>query len=96
MANDLSANPWRIDTAGASVIYSFPVRIKNINWSNYTLGGSQTCNVQDSNGKDILLAVTGTGTQMQQINTGDLGWVRGIKVPTLGSGELTIAIGAGK
>jgi hypothetical protein len=96
MANDISANPWKIDTAGAGTIYAFPVRIGNINWSNYSLGVSQTCQVQDVNGKDILLAVTGTGTQMQPTNTGVIGWVRGLKVTTLGSGELTITIGAGK
>jgi len=96
MATDLSANPWKIDTPGAGTIYALPVRISNIQWVNYTLGAGQTCVVQDVNGKDIMNAATGTGTQMQPVNSGAVGWVRGLKVTTLTSGELTIAIGAGK
>ncbi len=79
------------------MIYAFPVKILNINWSNYTLATAQTVQLQDSNGKDILNATTAaTSATMQPINTGFIGWVRGIKLPTLGSGELTISIGAGK
>jgi hypothetical protein len=97
MANNLASNPWKIDTPGASVIYAFPVKVMNINWSNYTLTTAQTALVQDSNGKDILNVTTAaTSATMQPINTGQIGWVRGIQVPTLGSGELTISIGAGK
>lgn len=79
------------------MIYAFQVKILNINWSNYTLATAQTVQLQDSNGKDILNATTAaTSATMQPINTGFIGWVRGIKLPTLGSGELTISIGAGK
>jgi hypothetical protein len=99
MANDISANPWKIDTPGASVIYAFPVKVMNINWSNYTITSAQNLVVQDSNGKDIVNSTTGAAGasgQLQVLNTGPLGWVRGIKVPTLTSGEVTISIGAGK
>ena len=96
MANDISANPWKLDTPGASNIYISPVRISNLIWANYTLGSGQTLLLQDINGKDIVSMTTGTGTQTQPLASGFIGWVRGIKLPTLSSGEITIAIGAGK
>lgn len=92
MANDISANPWKLDTPGAGVIYAFPVKIKNIVWANYA--AAATLVLQDVNGKDIINATApGVG---QSWNFGEFNWVRGIKMPTLSSGELTIAIGAGK
>jgi hypothetical protein len=39
------------------------------------------------------LITTGFSSQMA---FGKMGWVRGIKMPTLSAGEVTIAIGAGK
>jgi hypothetical protein len=80
------------------VIYAFPVRIANITWANYTVTAAQNCVVQDANGKDIMRATTGgaAGAQMQVVSSGFVGWTRGLKVPTLDSGELTIAVGAGK
>lgn len=81
------------------MVYAFPVKIMNINWSNYTIATAQNLVVQDSNGKDIVRTTTGAAGasgQLQTLNTGPIGWVRGIKVPTLDSGEITISIGAGK
>ena len=96
MANDLSANPWKIDTAGAGVLYAFPVRIGTITWANYTPGTASAV-VQDSNGKDIFNAAIPSGqTQMQPVIMSNVGWVRGLKVTTLTNGELTISVGAGK
>lgn len=108
MANDLSANPWKLDTPGASVVYAYPVKIQNINWANYTLAattGNAALVIQDSNGKDIVNVnftnTTATVVPGIPFNTGLVGWVRGIKITTLSSaggsaGEVTIAIGAGK
>jgi len=94
MANDLSANPWKIDTPGAGVIYAFPVKIKNIIWANFTTI-ADTLLIQDVNGKDIVNAVV-ANTSQGMMSFGDMGWVRGLKVITLTHGEITIAIGAGK
>lgn len=96
MANNLGVNPWKIDTPGAGVIYAFPIRIGTITWANYTPGTAQAL-VQDANGNDILNAAIPSGqTQMQPVVMSGVGWVRGLKVPTLTNGELTITIGAGK
>lgn len=109
MANDISANPWKLDTASANTIYSSPVRIGNIIWSNVVLAattGSATLVITDVNAKDIvritLTNTLGTVTQTQvAFVSGQIGWVRGIIMTTLSSaggtaGEVTIAIGAGK
>jgi hypothetical protein len=92
MANDISANPWKIDTASATPVYSFPVKIENIIWANEA--AAATLLIQDINGKDIIRATATTGISEQSF--GKIGWVRGLVVPTLSSGEITIAIGAGK
>ena len=92
MANDISANPWKIDTASASTIYAGPVKIDNVIWANQAVAA--TLLVQDVNGKDIIRATATSGITDQHF--GKIGWVRGLVVPTLSSGELTIAIGAGK
>lgn len=97
MANDLSANPWKIDTAGAGVIYGFQMKITNIIWADYTLATAQTLVIQDLNGKQIIKMVTAaTQTTAAPLQTGFIGWVRGLIVPTLGSGEVSIFVGAGK
>lgn len=109
MANNIGPNPWKLDTPGAGIIYAFPVRITNITWGNVVLAittGTATFVLQDSLGNDIanivLTNTTGTVSETQvAYNSGQIGWVRGIKMPTLSStggtaGEVTIAIGAGK
>lgn len=95
MANDLSANPWKIDTPGAGVIYAFPIKIVNIVWANYTTTGDALV-IQDENGKDIVNALITTSLSTTGMSFGPIGWVRGLKVITMTHGEVTIAIGAGK
>lgn len=89
----MSANPWKIDTAGAGVIYAFPIKIENIIWADYA--ASATLTVTDLNGKQIVKA-TAPAAVGQSWSFGKIGWVRGLIVSVLSSGELTIAIGAGK
>ena len=95
MANDLSANPWKIDTPGAGVIYAFPIKIVNLVWANFTTTGDQLI-VQDLNGKDIINALVTTSLSTGPMPFGAMGWVRGLKVTTMTHGEITIAIGAGR
>lgn len=95
MANDISANPWKIDTPGASVIYAFPIKIVNIIWANYTTTADALI-IRDLNGKDIINALVTTNISTGFQSFGNIGWVRGLIVPTMTHGEITIAIGAGK
>jgi hypothetical protein len=83
-----------LDTPGASVIFAFPVKIRNVIWANFTTAGD-TLLLQDANGKDIINAVVASTTQ-GMMSFGNMDWVRGIKLVTLTHGEITIAIGAGK
>ena len=92
MANDISANPWKIDTAAAGVIYAGPIKIENIIWANEA--AAATLLITDANGKTIVSATATSGLLQQAF--GKIGWVRGLIVSTLSSGVLTIAIGAGK
>src|SRR5277367_4234223 len=100
MANDVSCNPMHLDTSGASVLWPVAVKIVNITWSNYTPGTLLTALVQDANGKDLLNAIIPAAqTEMMPIQTGFIGWTRGIKLTTLSGttpGEILVSIGAGK
>jgi hypothetical protein len=92
MANDISANPWKIDTPGAGAIYAFPIKIDNIVWANEA--AAATLLITDVNGKTIVSATASTNSSDNHF--GKIGWVRGLIVPTLSGGVVTIAIGAGK
>ena len=90
----MSANPWKLDTAGAATIYAFPVKITNLVWANYTTTGDALV-VRDRNGKDIVNALITTslgGT----ISFGNIGWVEGIALITITHGEITVSVGAGR
>jgi hypothetical protein len=92
VANDISSNPWKLDTA--ATVYSFPVRIKSVIWANFTATG-QNLVIRDINGKDIVNMKTTTSLTSQLV-TPEIGWVRGLVVATIDAGEVTIAISAGK
>jgi hypothetical protein len=94
MANDISANPWKIDTPGAGVIYAFPVKITNIIWANFTTAADALV-MTDVNGKVIVNALVAT-TSQGMMSFGGMGWVRGLIVSSLTHGVVTIAIGAGR
>lgn len=93
MANDISANPWRIDTAPFS--YAFPVKITNLNINDAT--GTDHVIIKDINGKTIVDFTANTSEDEYRV--GGLGWVRGIVVSSGGLGTsavVTIAVGAGR
>lgn len=92
MANDISSNPWKLDTA--ATIYAFPVKIKNIVWADYTTAGD-TLLIENIAGKQIVKAVVGTDL-VPVWSFGAFDWVEGIILATISHGEVTIAIGAGK
>lgn len=85
MANDISANPWFIDTPGAGLIYGAYVRIKNILWSDQVAAGDQLI-IQDRNGKTIANAKAPGANQIQFWGVDN--WVNGLKVTTLTAGGI--------
>ena len=96
MANDVTSNPWRIDTVPFS--YAFRVKITNLNITDCTDGDHIT--IKDINGKIIVDFTAHTDGDLDY-RIGGLLWVNGVVVTTGGLGAggtavVTIAIGAGK
>ena len=51
MANDLTTNPWRIDTAAAGLIVLGSIFIKGMRWVAPGAAAGNACIVQDTNSK---------------------------------------------
>lgn len=83
MANSLTGNPWKIDTAG--VISTAGVHAKNIIW----LGGTGSLVIVDNAGRDI---VRDTWASSQDHNYGEFKWVQGMNVTTIGGGEVIVVV----
>lgn len=89
MANDLSARPWFIDTAGASALWKMgQVFIKFIEVVGSTAGtiGATEAIVTDKNAKPIVTALyqTANAGEIQTYNIEN--WFEDVIVPTLGTG----------
>jgi hypothetical protein len=93
VANDITSNPWKLDTP-ATISMPSRVKINNIVWGDYTTAGD-TLLITDLNGKQIVKAVVGANVG-EFWTFGGFGWVNGIILSTISHGEVTIAIGAGK
>ena len=91
MANDISSSVWRIDTVPFS--YAFPVKIDTINWSDQTSAGDRLV-LQTTASKPVIDSIAQQPNFQQ--NFGKLGWQNGLKLVTLDSGVVSIAVGAGK
>lgn len=87
MANDLTSNPWVLDTAGA--VFSGEVRIDRVAWKNAS-ALNHTVLVQDSAGKTIFEDFASGATY----NTSEpLGRTyTGVTVTTLNSGKLYLHV----
>lgn len=93
MANDVTSNPWKVDTSGFS--YPYRTKIENIVWAD--AAASQTLTITDINGKTIVTATTPSGWEGNSWSFGKIGWTNGVVVTTVPSGGvITIAVGAGK
>ena len=88
MANDISARPWFIDTAGAGVIYQPQEFIKFIEVVGGVAGaqGGTMADIRDRNNKSIVLALYQTvlAGEVQTYNLEN--WFEGLIVATLGTG----------
>ncbi len=87
MANDVSSNPWVLDTTGA--IASGEVRIDRISWKNATTL-NHTVLVVDSAGKTIFEDFASGATYNTSQPIGRV--YTGVTVTTLSSGKLYIDI----
>ena len=95
MANDTSARPWFIDTAGAGIIYQPQEYIKFIEVVGGAAAGAQgavMADIRDRNNKSIVLALYQT-VLAGEIQTYNLeNWFEGLIVAILGAGPVTLRI----
>lgn len=90
MANVLTANPWVVDTASATPIFTTYAKIRHIEFADYT-NDTDTCLVTDQNGVRIF---SGNGaSDLQTVRSGNIGWVNGVIVSQIsGTGKVYIYI----
>lgn len=88
MANNISANPWFIDTPSTAVIWTGKVYIKELIWNKPTAGA--TLIILDQNGNTIINTVANASDPMFAFGT--LSWVNGFVVTTMSSGDLSVFI----
>ena len=89
MANDLTSNPWVIDTASATSLTTQRIKVKGVRWIGATTAG-HTCVIQDDDSKVKWASVAPSSNYVEaDTPTNSTPW-NGIKVPTLGSGTLYI------
>lgn len=86
MANNLTSNPWVIDTPGASLLFAGDIYVEHFEWSTYAAGA--TCVVQDRFGKTIWQPTA--ASDQQEVRSSKVDKVHGIAVPTLTSGKLFV------
>jgi hypothetical protein len=95
MANDISSNPWYLDTASTTVpVYLYRIKMGPVIWADYTTSGDELL-ITDVNGKVLIKAIIGAELADQWAFPA-LGWVNGLILNTMTHGQVTIAIGAGK
>lgn len=91
MANDVTNNPFIIDTPGAGVIFSQPIRVRGVRWVGATTAG-HLIKITDANDveKWASEAAGANHTEADTIKEETL-W-KGLKVPTMQSGKLYIEL----
>lgn len=86
MANNVSANPWYLDTV--ATIWHGRIFIKELIWNKPTAGDALV--ILDDNGNTIINTVANTNDPMFAFGT--LGGVNGMNLTTLASGTLSVFI----
>lgn len=90
MANDLTADPWIIDTAATTVLSTNQIYVKSIRWVGATTAG-HTAIVQDQKGNVIWSSVASGANYVESEIIEQ--WINGLIAPTLASGVLYVQIG---
>lgn len=83
MANDLTVNPMRIDTAAATVLFTDPMHVKSIRVTNEgVIAAGDAFEIQDSD-NDVLWKGDAAGDNFNEEVLVERWWRNGFKVPTL-------------
>lgn len=95
MANDLTNNPWVIDTASATALTAMRARVTTIRWVGATDAG-HTAVITNAAGKVIWAGNAGSADHSEDAQTPGYRTrgldTAGLVVPTLGSGKLYITL----
>ena len=94
MSNDVTNNPYVIDTASSALVSANRLRIQSIRWAAPSATAGSAVSVQSALGKVLWASSANGANYVEQANypiesplVAD-----GLKVPTLGSGTLYISL----
>lgn len=83
MANQLSSNPWILDTTSdTTILWNHPLQHVQVEYYDYT-NETDSVELQDKNGHTIWRG-KGLNT-LATVRSGRVGWVEGLKLPTTNS-----------
>ena len=91
MPNDLTAQPWKIDTASGTVLSTDQLHIEAFKVVGPAAMAGDAVDVQDQNGRTIWKTSATGGNFEDEFRVGMLFRSSGLKVPTL-AGTLTLFI----
>jgi hypothetical protein len=88
--NDLTSNPWNLDTASATDLHPIgPVFVEQIEFYDYAVD-TDTCTLTDRNG---VVVWKGNGaSDLQTVRSGKIGWVLGLKLTVKTAGNVFVYI----
>lgn len=88
MANDVTGNPWVLDTPGAGLVWTGNVKIANAELAGYAADADNAI-LKDAAGR--VVAVLNGSVDLQTVRTGKIAWVNGgLAIPTLTSGKVYV------
>jgi hypothetical protein len=98
MANNIATNVWRIDTAGASPVKTGggPVYVSALEFSGYAVATDRAVvTATDAAGVTFNVCVLQGNADLSPISTnlGKAVWIRGLAVPTLTAGQVSVYLG---
>lgn len=90
MANNLTGNPWIIDTPGAGLLVSGDVDVKMLRWVGATTAGHQA--IAQNGLSQVEWEDVAAGANYSTSEEGPFFFAQGLKVTTLASGKLYIYV----
>jgi hypothetical protein len=83
MANILTANPWVVDTASATPIFTTYAKIRHMEFADYSTDTDSVL-VTDKNG--VRIFSQNGAADLQNVRSGNIGWANGVVVSQLTAG----------
>lgn len=88
MANNVTTNPWVLDTVTASVLLPTNMRVDHFEFVGY---GAQTDTCQVQNGQGVVIWQGHGTSDLQEVRSGAVGWIfGGIRLSQISSGQVRV------